>query len=126
MIIVLWLATLILFTIALTIVMRLILKDPNKREILKTLGEGIKEGLKGCGFILKKDQFIVEFYKWVTMGDENVCDDCSERAHWEAMDIADWMKEGLPRTPECNTECGENCRCELILYKSRVSTKKPK
>ena len=64
-------------------------------------------------------QYPVELYVWKISNDDDVCEDCLERASWEPMDIADWMKEGLPGTPEAETECGENCRCKLVLYNPR-------
>jgi len=66
----------------------------------------------------------VELYKWVIVDDERVCDDCLERASWAPMDIANWMKEGMPRTPEADTECGEECQCRLVPYKPTIPSEK--
>jgi hypothetical protein len=66
----------------------------------------------------------LELWKWETLQDEDVCDDCLERATWPAMDIADWMKVGMPGTPEVETECGDNCRCQLVRYESTILFKK--
>ncbi len=54
------------------------------------------------------------------MDDEDVCEDCLKRASWPPMDIADWMKVGLPRTSEAHTSCGQHCRCQLVPYKPKV------
>ena len=93
------------------------------RESLRTVWEGFNEGLKGCGLCMKKQKYPVELWEWVTMDDEDVCDDCLERASLPAMDIADWMKEGMPGTEEAQTECGKNCRCRLVPYKPKVTHK---
>lgn len=91
--------------------------NQGKENWLSTLNNGIKEGLRGCGFKIKKSEYSIELYRWVITDPENVCDDGLDRANWPAMDIADWMKVGLPGTPEADTECGEDCTCELRLYK---------
>ena len=83
---------------------------------MAVIKNGIKEGLKGSGFLLPKTRYPVELYQWVAMDDEEVCEDCLERASLPPMDIADWMKEGLPGTPEADTQCGEDCRCKLVPY----------
>ena len=68
---------------------------------------------------LFRRKYPVELYVWKITNDEHVCEDCLDRASWEPMDIADWMKEGLPGTPEAELECGEKCRCKLVLYNPR-------
>lgn len=64
-----------------------------------------------------KPPYPVELYVWVTSHDKNVCEDCIRRSKMRPMDIAEWMKIGLPGTPESNTCCGHQCRCRLMLYK---------
>ena len=91
------------------------LKYSGTSDSLQALFHGIKEGLKGAGFLFHR-KYPVELYVWKISNDDDVCEDCLERASWEPMDIADWMKEGLPGTPEAETECGKNCRCKLALY----------
>lgn len=78
------------------------------------------------GLTSSSTRYPVELYKWVAMDDEEVCEECLERASWPPMDIADWMKAGLPRTPEADTECGRNCRCQLMLYESKVTHRENK
>lgn len=68
---------------------------------------------------ISRRKYPVELYVWKISNDENVCEDCLDRASWEPMDIADWMKEGLPGTHEADTECGDKCRCKLVLYNPR-------
>ncbi len=85
-------------------------------EAFKTFWKAFREALKGSGLWWSK-RHPVELWKWETMEDEDVCEDCLMRASWPPMDIADWMKEGLPGTPEAETECGPNCRCRLVPYK---------
>ena len=91
------------------------------KEAFKTLWNGIREGLKGTSLWARK-RYPVELWKWETMQDEDVCEDCLERASWPPMDIADWMKEGLPGTPEAETQCGPNCRCQLVPCKPKPSS----
>lgn len=92
------------------------LKYSQTQESWQALWHGFKEGLKGAGFLFPR-KYPVELYIWKISDDDEACENCLERASWEPMDIADWMKEGLPGTPEAETECGENCRCKLVLYK---------
>ena len=98
-------------------------KSPAWQETIHTLTNGFREALRGCGFLTPK-RYMSELWKWETMQDEDVCEDCQERASWPAMDIADWMKEGMPGTPEAETRCGENCRCQLVRYDPHSSFKK--
>jgi hypothetical protein len=114
----------LLFVATLLILLFYILKSPQYRQILNTMVDGIKEGLKASGFWIGKKTYSVELYKWMATDDEDVCEDCLERSSWEPMDIADWMKEGLPRTQEAETECGQKCRCHLVLYKSKIQSSK--
>ena len=89
------------------------------REVFRIIRTGFHHGLRQCGLTISKKKLPIELWKWQTMDDEDVCADCLERATRPAMDIADWMKEGLPGTPEAYTECGESCRCELVLYEQK-------
>ena len=121
MIVILWLiCILLLVIISLCLLAVLWTKKILLRPSLHTLWEGFKEGLKGSGFLFRKHRYPIELWKWETMDDEDVCEDCLERANWPPMDIADWMKEGLPRTTEAQTSCGEHCRCQLIRYQPKV------
>ena len=98
---------------------------PRLAEALNIVMNGMREAFRGCGFCYWRTQSRPELYRWQTMDDMEVCEDCLERASWEPMDIADWMKHGLPGTPEAETHCGKNCRCELILLEdSKILTPK--
>jgi hypothetical protein len=109
----------LLFIGVLALLIALAISNHHVRESFSIIGNGIKNALKGCGFTLSKRPYTVELYQWVVMDEEHVCDDGLKRASWPAMDIADWMKAGLPGTPEANTECGTNCSCQLILHKQK-------
>lgn len=109
----------LLFVTAAAMIVSL-LKYARHKGSLAVLLNGIKSGLKNWGLTSSAACYPVELYKWVAMDDEEVCEECLERASWPPMDIADWMKAGLPRTPEADTECGRNCRCQLMLYESRI------
>jgi len=66
----------------------------------------------------QKSRYPLDLWVWETNGEADVCDECLDRASWPPMDIVEWIKEGLPRTPECDTHCGEKCRCQIVPYKS--------
>ncbi len=85
------------------------------KEFGKTIAQGFREALRACGFFVWK-KYPVELWIWETMQDEDVCEDCLERASWPPMDIADWMKEGMPTSPEADTKCADQCRCQLVRY----------
>ena len=126
MIIALWLLTVILFIGTFFLIVRIISKEEGHREVFQILSEGFKKALEGCGFHINKKEYSVELYEWVTSEDDDVCDDCLDRSAWPPMDIADWMKEGLPQTPEAHTQCSENCRCHLVFFKSKTLKQQPK
>ena len=100
------------------------LRHPRLKENFKTIKKGFSAGLKSSGLTVPKNNYQSELWKWETMNAEDVCEDCLERSSWPPMDIADWMKEGMPRTPESETKCGENCRCQLVRYYPGVSSNK--
>ena len=124
MIILLWFTTILLLVSFSIVLILYLIKSPHTKESLQTLLNGFKEGLNWCGFFMRKNRYPVELYKWVAMNDDEVCEECLERVFWEPMDIADWMKEGLPRTPEAETSCGHACRCELVPVQKTAFTKK--
>jgi len=123
MIIVLWFTCVILFLALAALLAGLLIKAPGRKESLQTFFNGFKDGLKGSGFHTKQHRYPVELWIWETMDDEDVCEHCLERASWPPMDIADWMKEGLPGTPESETECGPDCRCRLVRYNPKKSSR---
>ncbi len=112
-------SSIILFFALIVIFFLFLMRSTRHNETLRILKEGFKEGLKGSGFLLPKTRYPVELYVWETSDDGEVCEDCTERAAWPPMDIADWIKEGLPRTEEAYTHCGKNCRCQLIPFHPR-------
>ena len=98
-------------------------QHPHFKEGIKILQNGFRAGLKGSGLTPLKPRYKIERYKWVSMDDDEVCEDCLKRASWPAMDIAEWMKLGLPNTPETDTRC-DHCRCELVLENSDITSTK--
>jgi len=116
MIIIFWLIFSGLFVFVLTLAFHGLFSNIKIKESLRTFASGFLKGLSGSGLLDTKKKLPLELYQWETMDDEGVCDDCLERASWPPMDIADWMKEGIPRTPEVDTECGDKCRCRLVPY----------
>ncbi|PIW59916.1 MAG: hypothetical protein COW13_04145 [Candidatus Omnitrophica bacterium CG12_big_fil_rev_8_21_14_0_65_50_5] len=97
------------------------LTTPSLREDWVVLKNGFREGLKKCGLITRRHPYPVELYAWVTSNDQNVCEDCLRRSRLRPMDIAEWMKIGLPGTHESGTCCEDKCRCRLILHKKTYS-----
>ena len=125
MIIWIWLFLALLLILSAAGLLWFVAQHPRIKETLKALSNS-DTGFAPQGTEPKasKKNYQIELWKWETMHDENVCQDCLERSTWPAMDIADWMKEGMPRTPEAETKCSENCRCQLVRYYPGVSANK--
>ena len=117
MIIFAWIICLVLFAATLLVLSFLFVRSNYCLEHRRILWEGFRKGLRGCGLNVSKKKLPVELWKWETMEDDEVCEDCLERASWPPMDIADWMKVGMPGTPEAQTDCTHGCRCRLVPYK---------
>ena len=92
-------------------------QQSKNKEFLSIIQSGVKTALETCGFLFKSRKGKIELYKWIILSDE-VCEECLERTTWPAMDIADWMKAGLPDTPDGESFCGNNCQCELFLVET--------
>lgn len=123
----LWLTCIVVAFFSGILTFYILFQNASFRESWQTLLGGIRQGLKEFGLPSGSSRYPVELYVWETIDDEDVCEDCLERACWPAMDIADWFKEGLPGTPEAETECGKKCRCQLVPYhpqKHRQTRKK--
>ena len=99
-------------------------KKKLSEKAARSFRHGLQDKASDPGSTAPKNKYPVELWNWETLHDEDVCEECQERASWPPMDIADWMKEGMPRTPEAETQCGENCRCQLVRYYPGVSSKK--
>ena len=125
MIIWIWLFVALLLILSAVSLLWFVANHPRIREVLKTAQNGIiGPAPQGNSPKTSNRNYQIELWKWETMHDADVCEDCLERSSWPAMDIADWMKEGMPRTSEAETKCGENCRCQLVRYYPGVSSKK--
>jgi len=119
MLIALWLLCTTLFLSSLIFLIFMLSTEDRYKDKLMIIKEGIFEAFRNCGLIFKKRNNRVELYQWVTAEDESVCSNCYQRSLMAPMDIIDWMEEGLPRTPEARTLCKENCRCSLIIVKTK-------
>jgi len=125
MIIALWLTCFVLFTLCVSFFFLLLFKNPQAHQALRILNDGFREGLSGSGLIdQRRKKYEVELWVWEVGDEDYAADECLERTTWAPMDIADWMKEGLPGTPESGIDCGEDCCCQLVRYRPR-KTKKP-
>lgn len=86
------------------------------------ISNGFRTALCQCGLGPQRSRYEIELFVWES--DDNVvcrqCDVCQERKEWPPMDIADWMAEGIPRTPEADCECGEHCQCRLVRYNPTI------
>ncbi len=118
MIIFIWFLCLVLLATLSIILLARFFKLSGMKNDLQALAKGIEHGFKRNNFATTP-KYPVDLYQWITHDDDNVCEDCLDRATWLPMDIAEWMKEGLPRTREAHTECGDKCRCELVLVKQK-------
>jgi len=124
MLIILWLTCFVLFALCVTFLTLLLFRNPQAHQLLRIVGDGFKDGLTGSGFIDKKHKkYEVELWVWEVEDENYASEECLERATWAPMDIADWMKEGLPGTPESGIDCGEECCCQLVRYRPRQSKK---
>jgi len=122
MLIIFWLICVLTFLLLASLLLIILLKNPDNREYLRTFFNGLSEGFFKSGLKNPKARYPIELWIWETLDDEDVCEDCLDRTTWPPMDIADWMKEGLPGTPESETQCHDNCRCQLVRYNPRKSS----
>ncbi|MCK5214249.1 MAG: hypothetical protein KAR05_02715 [Candidatus Omnitrophica bacterium] len=123
MIIFLWLVCLILFFVSLFVVSNYFWNHPYYHQVIVFIAKDINALFSTSRIIQRRPKYPLELWIWQTSRDHEVCEDCEERASWPPMDIADWMKEGLPGTEEACTECGEDCRCRLIPFNPKKSRK---
>ena len=126
MIIILWIICLILFSAATTLFFFLLFSHQGIPQALQNLIHELKQGLKRGRPLSPQSRYPIELWIWEATADNDVCEDCLERALWPPMDIADWMREGHPRTPESETECGDGCRCRLVPYNPKKFSKRQK
>jgi hypothetical protein len=124
MMIVLWILLRVVLILTTAFMAAYLIRCCAGSQSLRLLMGAIHKKFHAYGLRAGPRPYPVERYKWVTAGDDAVCEDCLQRASWAPMDIADWMKEGLPRTPEARTECGENCRCRLVLARRHIPSGK--
>lgn len=119
MMIILWLACFLWLAFTISLLTILTGEYLSSRLQLPFLWRSILRQFRALRNPPPSPRFPLDLWVWETANDEEACEDCRERAAWPPMDIADWMKEGLPRTPESDTHCGENCRCQIVPYKPR-------
>ncbi|MBP9853422.1 MAG: hypothetical protein KBD53_00985 [Candidatus Omnitrophica bacterium] len=127
MIIALWIILRILFFAAAIFLLYQYFKSLINDGSFHVMKHGLNKPFKNSQFDTKANhnQYTLELYKWSINEGENVCEEALDRAAWPAMDIADWMKEGLPRSSDGTSLCGRNCQCKLTRYKVKP-TRQPK
>ena len=111
----------IVLATALAFLVRHWLTAPSLRKDWADFKNNLRESLKQSGLFDRQHPYPVELYAWVTANDEDVCEDCLHRSQLRPMDIAEWMKIGLPGTREAGTHCEHKCRCRLVLSKKTYS-----
>lgn len=122
MIVAVWIALRILFFAAAVTLIYFYVKSLKSDGSIDIFKNGLKSALADCGFLFgSKKDIPIEVYKWTINERDDVCEESLDRATWPAMDIADWMKEGLPRYSDGSSLCGRDCRCKLTRYKVRRS-----
>lgn len=84
---------------------------------------GMNAALRDSGFQTGPNRQRLEYYRWSAM--PGACEEAREREQRPAMDIVDWMAEGLPGTPEMRDKCGQDCRCRLIPERRRATHHNP-
>lgn len=117
-----WLLCFILFIFTAAFLTAILLNNSpsSSPSAWQTLLNRIRERLNGDGRHPPKHRYPVELWVWDNSEEDDPCEESLERCTWAPMDIADWMKEGIPQTPESGTEMCEGCRCQLVRYqKSR-------
>ena len=120
-----WLVCLTIYITGIIFLSLVLIRNLLRKDAWSRLRQEFHEGFKSGG-ILGHRRYPVELWKWETMEDGEVCEDCLERAAKAPMDIADWMKEGMPRTAEARTKCGEHCRCQLVIAEPNFLKKNPR
>jgi len=127
MLIAIWFILRILFFAVAAFLIYYYIKSLSNDGAFEALKNGIKSACQGFRFDekTKDNSYSIELYKWSINENDEVCEEALERATWPAMDIADWMKEGLPRSADGTSLCGRNCQCKLNRYKVR-RTRQPK
>lgn len=110
-----WLLCFILFIFTAALLTALLFNhSAHSSDGWHALIENIKERLQGNSLKVPQSRYPVELWVWDNSEEEDPCEESIERAAWAPMDIADWMKEGMPQTPESGTEMCEGCNCRLV------------
>jgi|TARA_R100000687_G_C6372365_1_gene128618 hypothetical protein len=81
-----------------------------KNQIKNTVKSGIGRASNAATLNTFSEAGIKEF-KWQTIGGDNVCPDCDERAD-EINSIEYWKTVGIPKSGF--SVCQDNCLCELL------------
>lgn len=82
-------------------------KNAMREEITGTMAQAFEAGVV--------DEFQAQTggeaeYRWTTVGDADVCEDCEERAG-AVRSLAEWRAIGLPKSGF--SRCDRRCRCEI-------------
>lgn len=123
MIVAIWLTLRILFFLLAALLCYYYVYTLQKEGTFRIFKNGLKSAFKDCGFNVAHtpgSKYSIDLYKWTINEHEEICEESLERASWPAMDIADWMQEGLPRSSDGTSLCGRDCQCKL----SRVRVKR--
>jgi len=113
---------LILFISSILLLISWFLTTSIGKTTFNIIQHGFHNALNRYGLGPHRPRYDVELYIWEP--GENIvcqqCDVCQDRQEWAPMDIADWMAEGLPGTPETDCNCGQHCQCHLTRYNPAV------
>lgn len=82
-----------------------------RRQINATANGVVKRASDTGSFSVLEE---IKTYRWVAVGDGNVCPQCVDR-HGKEKTMEEWERIGLPATG--TTYCKENCRCVLVPAK---------
>lgn len=128
MIVAIWLTLRILFFLFAAVLCYYYVLTLKKEGTFRIFKHGLRSALKDCGFHMQNapgQKYSIDLYKWTINEHEEICEDSLDRATWPAMDIADWMKEGLPRASDGTSLCGRDCQCKLTRVRVK-RTRQPK
>ena len=125
MIVLFWIILRILFFISAFYLLYYIILKLKENGAWQTFNKKFKNALKPYGFSMGHKKYPIELYKWVICDDDDdVCDESIHRATFPAMDIAEWMKKGLPHSANGESICGKKCHCRLIHWQSKYIKQK--
>ena len=111
----------ILFILAAIGFILLLAKTASFKDTMKIIHTGFMTALNRTGLFLPSNSHKVEVYQWVPDNSIEICPESEECAQMAAMDLADWMDHGFPKSPDAHQTCERDCNCKLICIKKQTT-----